>query len=308
MAKKVLGVLRGGNKNNYEKSLKDGGKIISHIFDNLGDKWKVIDILIDKDGTWHAGGLPITPAQLPSMVDVVWNSAHSEYTKILEDLSVSHLGQSHFSKILENREMLEENMKNIGIKMPRSLIIPSYQEDFDGSPEDFLVSNAKKVHKKFSAPWLVRSLNDNPNIGMHVAKTFPELIDAIYDCAKEGDSVLVEESIIGRNVSVHLVPGFRDSELYDFPIVENKGGKIIRLGKFLQGEKEKIIETAKKVFQHSNAKNYLRAEFTIHPRGELYLTRIEFFPNLEEGSEFHYSCESVGERMHNVINHILEGF
>ena len=138
MAKRIVGVLRGGKKGNYEKSLRDGGKIISHIFENLGDRWKVVDIFIDKGDVWHLGGLPVIPANLISKVDIVWSVAHPKYSKILEDFSIPHIGMGHFPKILESRELLREHIKNIGVKMPRFLVIPAYQGDFDGGIEDFI--------------------------------------------------------------------------------------------------------------------------------------------------------------------------
>ena len=306
MSKKVVGIIRGGKEGNYEKSLDEGGKIISLVLENLSDGWKPIDILIDKSGTWYLGGLPTNPASLISKVDVIWNTADPSYSKILEDLSIPNVGNNHFSKILESREMLQEHMKKIGVKMPRFLLIPAYQKDFDGSLEDFVIKKAKEVHAKFTSPWIIKTLNQNLDTGIHVAETFPELIDAIYDCAKTGDSILVEESISGRSVSIYTVAGFRGEELYHFPPVENKNGKIISPGKFQEDEKKEIMEIAKNIFNSTNAQHYLGSHFIVHPKQGIYLTHIEFSPNLYVGSCFHESCESVGTEAHQVIKHILE--
>ena len=37
----------GGTGNDYYSSLEKGGEIISHIFENLGEKYKTFDILVD---------------------------------------------------------------------------------------------------------------------------------------------------------------------------------------------------------------------------------------------------------------------
>jgi|GEM_PF-691189 len=306
MSKKVVGIIRGGKEGNYEKSLDEGGKMISLIFENLPDEWKPVDILIDKGGTWYLGGLPTNPSSLISKVDVVWNTADPSYSRILEDLSIPNVGNNHFLKILESREMLQEHMKKIGVKMPRFLLIPAYQGDLDGGIEGFIVKKAKEVHEKFTSPWIIKTLNKNLNTGIHVAKTFPELIDAIYDCAKTGDSILVEESISGRNVSVHSVAGFRGQDLYHFPPIEEKNGNIISPGNFSMKEKEELMDTVKNIFNHINAKHYLKSDFILHPKHGIYLTHIELSPNLYDGSCFHESCESVGTKAHNVISHILE--
>ena len=224
--KKVVGVLRGGTFENYEKSLFEGGKIISHIFENLSDKWKPIDVLIDKNGKWYLGGLPIKPSHLMEKVDVVWNTSHPSYSKTLEDLSVPTIGVNHFSNTLGSREMLNEHMKGIKINMPRAFIIPVYQKDFDGSLEKYAVRKAKEVFSKFSSPWIVKSLTEDLNTGIHVAKTFPELLEAIIDCTKHKKSILVEEFIFGRDISVHSVASFRGEDIYNFPPTEKKNGVI----------------------------------------------------------------------------------
>ena len=41
--------------NQYTSSIRKGGDIISRIFENLADKYKVVDIFIDKDGN----GMPM---------------------------------------------------------------------------------------------------------------------------------------------------------------------------------------------------------------------------------------------------------
>ena len=304
--KKVVGILRGGTWENYEKSLSEGGKIISHIFENLFNKWKPVDILVDKNGNWHLAGLPIKPAQLMNKVDVVWNMSHPSYSKTLLDFSIPNIETNLFSKTLVSREMLREHMKKIGINMPRGFVIPVYQKDFDGPVEEYAIKKAKEVFEKFASPWIVKPLVEDLNIGIHIAKNFPELIGAIVDCVEHQKSILVEEFIFGKNASVHSVAGFRGENAYSFPPIENRDGVIISPGKFSFTEKEKLMNLVKKIYHHINTSQYLKSDFVLHPSGGIYLTHIEFSPNLDPDSCFHKSCESVGTEAHNIIEHILE--
>ena len=50
---KRVGIMRGGPGKNYEFSLQEGAEIIAHIFECLGNSWKPVDILIDRDSVWH---------------------------------------------------------------------------------------------------------------------------------------------------------------------------------------------------------------------------------------------------------------
>lgn len=303
--KKNVGILRGGIFENYQRSLNEGGKIISHINENLSNEWKVVDILIDKEGNWHLNGLPIQPNHLMHKVDAIWNASHSSYSKILGDLSIPNVGVSHFSKILESKEILKEHMKKIGIEIPRAFVIPLYQEDIDGELGKYAIKKAKEVFEKFSSPWIVKSLTEDPDIGIHFANIFPELVDAIMDIIRHKKSILVEEFIVGKKASIHSLRNFRGEDIYNFPPVEDRNGIIVVPGKFTNIEKDKLSELARNIYAHTNAGYYLKSNFILHKSGRIYLANVEFFPNLEEDSSFHKSCESVGTKAHNAIEHIL---
>lgn len=296
---KRIGILRGGAGKNYHSSITKGGKIISHFLENLSDKWKVFDILVDKEGTWHINGVPTQPAELMHRVDIVWNTAHPEITTILRRFSVPCIGIDPFhSAIQESRDILREHMSKIGLNIPRALVVPAYQEDFDGPRELFYVKKAQEVHAKFSAPWMVKSFTPDKNMAIHLAKTFPELVDAIEDGAKMGNSVEVEEFISGKITSAHSVPQFRSEDIYVFPL-----GKTFDT--FSPEEKEFIIQNVKNLHSHLGKPEYLRSDFLLNPRGKVYLLSMETLPDLTSGSHFHEACESVGAKMHHVVEHIL---
>jgi len=293
--KKRVGILRGGMGDYYETSLKEGGYVISHILD-LSDKWKPVDILIDKEGVWHAGGVPIKPSDLINKVDVVWNSTHPSFSNVLKNLSIPNVGVSSFSFAFNNsRAILEEHMKKIGVSIPKHIVIPLYQEDFDGPVEKYVIKKAKAVFEKFSSPWMVKSFTPDLDMGIHIAKTFVELTDAIMDGVKHKKSILVEELIAGKDVSMHSVAGFRGEDIYTF-----------LPGNFSSSEKEKLTNLTKDIYNHLGVSNYLKADFILSSNERIYLNNVEFSPNLKEGSHFSESCESVGAKMDDVVLHILE--
>jgi D-alanine-D-alanine ligase len=298
--KKRVGILRGGTGDSYHNSIWKGGEILSHIGENLSDSWKTFDILIDRDGVWHINGVPIMPVDLMHRVDLVWNTAHSNISTTLQNLSIPYVGQESFHGAMENsKDILREHMKKIGLDMPRSLVIPLYQKDFDGSREIYAVKKAKEVHEKFSAPWMVKTYTLDKNMGIHLAKTFPELVDAIEDGVKHEKSILVEEFIVGKIASIHSVPMFRGEEVYVFPLGNT-------FGIFSGEEKEKLSSLAKDLHQHLGASHYLKSDFLVNPKGKVYLLQIESTPDLKPDSHFAEACGHVGTNMHQVVEHILE--
>lgn len=291
-----IGVLRGGIDKNYETSLQEGGDLISYIFENLFPKWQPVDILIDRDGIWHLGGIPIQPSELMHKVDVVWNLSHPSFSNILESFSIRNIGAPNFSSLAGNsREMLRLHMQSLGVKMPKYIVLPLYQEDFDGSLDEYAQKKAKEVFEKFSSPWIVKSLTEDVSMGVHVAKTFPELVKAIKDVVSHGKSILIEELITGKNAEVHSVAQFRGEDVYTMPVYG-----------LSSMEKEKVHYLAKDLYRHLGAKHYLNSHFVLHPRGGIYLTNLKFVPNLRKESNFHQSCDLIGLKSHNIILHLLE--
>ncbi len=324
--KKRVGILRGGNSADYEKSIKQGGEVLSFILENLSDKYQPVDILIDKDDVWHIAGKPVLPADLIQKVDIVYNTSGPAFAQILESFSIPHVSLSPFSKIFENsRELLKEHLVGMDLPMPKYLVIPAFQEDFDGREGSFAIKKAKEVHEKFGAPWIVKTLTPDESAGpvrgregsqrpsasngtgIHVAKTFPELVDAILDISRHGKSILVEELIAGKNAFMHTVRGFRGSparnashsdagvDIYVFPA-----------GNFSKEQKINLEEAAKNLHRHLGATHYLKSNFVVHPKRGIFLTSIEFSPDFKKDSHLQKSCESVGAKMEHLLEHILE--
>lgn len=273
--KKRVGILRGGAGEHYYSSLKRGGEIILFIQENLSDQYKPVDILVDQDYLWHLGGLPVTPSDLVSKVDVVWNTSHPSFSHILESLYIPTISASAFSFALENKkDSLRKHMKNIGLLMPRHIVSPK---------------NAREIFEKFGSPWIVKIGN-----GIKVVKTFNELSEMING----KDNVVVEEFIPGKVASVHSVPGFRGEGVYTFPLGNS-------FGDFTEEEKQKIFQLAKDLHKHIDVKHYLKSDFVLNPRGKVYLLQIESVPDLKTDSHFSQVCDSVGVKMHQVLEHIL---
>ena len=187
----------------------------------------------------------------------------------------------------------------MNVKMRRHIVMPVYQKDFDGPREKYSIKKAKEIHEKFPAPWIVKSFTSDASMGVHLAKTFNELVAGIEDGVKHEKSILVEEFISGKVASLHSVPHFRNTEIYIFPPVNV-------FGSLSSAEKEKLADLAKNLHKHLGARHYLKSNFVLNKRGKIYLLDFESMPNLKAYSHFSQACESVGAKMHHVVEHILE--
>lgn len=302
-----VGVLRGGDGPHYDQSVKDGAEIISFILNRLPFDYTPVDILVDREGVWHVAGLPVLPADLIHKVDIVWNVSNPTYSTSLRDLGIHVIGANIFPFGLHtSKGMLREHMKQIGVKVPQSLVIPLYQSDFDGEDkEKYVLKKAREVHAKFSAPWIVKSFTESSMTGIHVARTFPELITALTDIVDHGKSILVEEFISGKVARVHSVKGVRGEELYSFVPHELKHGFFTH-NTLMQDEKEKLTNLAKQIHEHTGAGSYTSSTFILNPTRGIHLAEISFIPDLNQDSHFCKSCETVGLKSSHVVDHIIE--
>ena len=302
--KRRIGIVRGGDVDDYERSLKDGGDIFLCIHENLSDQWKPVDILIDRNGLWHVDGIPIQEkTDLINKVDAVWNATHPSFSQIFETLKIPYFGVDSFSHaISENRNMLREYMKGKNILMSRHVLIPAYQPDFDGPIERYPIKKAKEVFEKFGAPWIIRPVTPDPNMPVYIANIFSELVDAIADVTNHKKSILVEEFITGKEAEVHAISGFRGKDIYTFPCLSGRQA----FGIFPDKEKEEINSLAQEIFKQMGVSHYLKVNFKVNKRGKIYLTDVNLLPSFDKESHLTTSGEGVGAKTHHIVGHILE--
>lgn len=293
---KRIGIIRGGVGEDYDESLKKGADIFSYIEKNIGENWKPVDIFIDKVGIWHVGGLPVVPADLYHRVDLFWNNATPEVNAILDSLGFPHISTPAFSYGLgKSKAMLESHMKTLNINMPKHFVIPAYLEGLDQSIEKYATKNAKSVFEKFGSPWIVKSLGEKNAMGVHVAKTYPELVNAIIDGAEHGGSIIVEELITGSEANMHSLKNFRGEGIYIFP------------GQFRGPEKDMLHGLIQNLHQ-STGSHYLKSYFVINPNRGIFLKNLEFTPDFNDDSDLHNVSQNIGVNTSHVLESILENY
>lgn len=301
-----VGILRGGPEPFYEASLLEGGKILEHMYDHLGNSVQLFDIWIDKGGVWHLRGIPVLPTDLLSKVDLVWNTTHGDPASILQSLQVSKVSPTLFTNsLLRNRSLLEEHLSLRQIAMPRSIIIPAYQVDFDGEFDNFISKRAKEIWQKFSPPWILSAVSNNPNYAKRVVKTFPELFEVLAQFLSAGEGVLVEELILGKDATIHSIAGFRGNKWYHLPAghVQNR---MFSLAHFDQHEKTVLKSEAQKILEHLGHDGYAKLELVITPRNKVYLKNISFHPDFGDHSHLHAALDAFGVERREVLEHMLK--
>jgi D-alanine-D-alanine ligase len=325
-----VGVIRGGISGEYEVSLASGAQVLSHLrSDKMNDKYKALDIFIDRDGLWHVNGIPTTIDKIARKVDVIVNALHGDYGedgKVQQELElwkIPYTGSGPLaSAIGYNKFLSKQEFAKLGIKTPKHILFPAYQDDFDGPSSKYAERKAREVWEKMSPPWIVKPLTGGSSIGVHFCKTFQSLVDAFEAGKNEKVSVLVEEYIKGKEATVGVINNFRGQDVYVLPSVEirvpstseffdneikyNGQSQEICPGNFSEEEKRELERLATLIHSGLDLDHYSRSDFIIHPKRGIYALEVNTLPGVTDESLMPKALHAVGSSLPEFIEHIIK--
>lgn len=325
-----IGVVRGGISGEHSVSLASGAQVLSHLrSEKMASKYSPIDIFIDKDGVWHMNGIPTTLEKVTKRVDLIINALHGDYgedgkiQQELELMGIPYTGSGPLSSAIGyNKLLTKQEFAKLGIKTPKHLLFPAYQDDFDGPQNKYAERKAREVWEKMSPPWIVKPLTGGSSMGVHVCKTFQSLVDAFEDGMKENVSVLVEEFIKGKEATVGVIDNFRGKKVYALPPIEirvpktstffdnevkyNGKSQEICPGNFSEEEKRELERLASLIHTGLDLSHYSRSDFIVHPKKGIYALEVNTLPGLTNESLMPKALRAVGSDLPEFIEHLIK--
>lgn len=290
MASVRVGVLRGGPSSEYEVSLKTGQSVLKHLPEN---KYQPVDILITKDGTWHIGGLPVTPDQALLRVDVFFNCLHGQYgedgtvQKILDNLLVPYTGSGAFASALGmQKHQAKEYFRREGIKFPRHLLV-CFGDD--------VLTKTRDIFNTMGPPWVVKPADRGSLIGMSKVKLLQDLPAAIERAFDFSPNILVEEFIRGKEVSCGILENF-----------DNQAHRVFMptAGDLTDLEASQVKQLAIKAHQALGLRHYSVADFVVSPRG-VYLLEVNTLPKLHDEALLPKAARAENLAFPDLLDHLL---
>lgn len=325
-----VGVIRGGISDRCEASLNNGAQVISCLRgDSMCNKYKAIDIFVDREGLWHVNGIPISMDQIVKKVDLIINTLQGDYgedgkvQQLLEQWNIPYTGSGPFvSAVSYNKFLTKQEFEKLGIKTPRHMLFPAYHKDFDEPIDRYSQNKAREVWEKLPPPWVVKPLTGGSSMGVHVCKTFQSLVEAFEEGVNQKVSILVEEFIKGREASVEVINNFRNKNVYTLPPIEIKipESKLFFDNElkcddcdygicpchFSYAEKEELERLASLIHTGMNLSHYSKSDFIITPRRGIYALEVNTLPEYTEQSLMPKALESVGSNIPEFIDHIIK--
>jgi len=311
-----VGVVRGGVSDEYTVSLKTGGAFLR----NLPEYCEGVDILIDKKGLWHCGGIPQKMEDIFAHVDVALNALHGCYgedgkiQQCFESFGIPYTGSGSFGSALAmNKVIAKERFKAVGLKTPYAVNL---------SKDEYGEGAVVRLYREFPQPSVVKPHNRGSSFGVVIAHSFDEFQKAIDEAFLHSDVVLIEEYKKGREVSCGVLDDFREQEHYAFPPIEiippphsaffDYDAKYTGISQELcpspnlsLEEKDEIMTMAISAHKALGLRHYSRSDFILTPQG-IYLLEINTLPGLTEESLLPKASEAVGLSFSGFVEHLIK--
>jgi D-alanine-D-alanine ligase len=295
-------------------SLKTGDTILK----TLSKKYRVGDILIDKEGTWHHQGVPKEPQDLFYHFDVFVNALHGEYgedgkvQKLFEIHNVPFTGAGSLGSAMAMNKILAKDVyENHGIKTPIWKILRK---------DDYSTDFVRNIFLTFPHPCVVKPAGSGSSLGISIAKSLKELYEAVDKAFEYDDNILFEEYIKGKEATCGVIDDFRGVKDYSLLPVEIRipsntwfdydskySGETDEIcpGNFSREECAIIQAMANRAHKALNLRHYSRSDFMVHPRRGVYILETNSLPGLTQNSLFPKSLHAVGSSIEEFLDHII---
>ena len=156
------------------------------------------------------------------------------------------------------------------------------------------------------------------SVGISKANTKEELITGLYEAVKHDRKVLIEETIVGREVETAVmgndeitVSGVGEilaaAEFYDFDAKYNNAESKTVVDADLPVEtKEKIRGYAKDVFDAVEGKGLSRIDFFVKNNGEIIFNEINTLPGFTSISMYPMLFGATGLSVPEIVTKLIE--
>ena len=314
--KYTVGVLRGGPSHEYDISLQSG----SNILQSLQNNFNVVDIIISRDGVWHSQGREKSPAKILPQLDVVFNALHGNFgedgkvQRILEQFAIPYTGSRPIPSALSlNKILTQKHLSPRGILMPTSTAI-SHAEHSDA-----LVS---RLFREFPQPSIIKPVTGGSSVGVTVAYTFDEFKQGIETALRFSPIAIVEEYIVGKEVSVVVIDAVDAQSSFALLPSEISRKKDVRHFDYMMkcdlntrdcileadisfDVKRQIQEIAIDSHKALGLRHYSSSDFIVSPKRGVYLLEVNSLPGLTSQSLLPKSLEYAGISIDEFANHAI---
>ena len=290
-----IAVLMGGPGEEREISLKSG-KAIQLALEDIG--YNVLGITLENT-------LDDIISDLHS-VDLVFLGLHGSIGEngtiqgFLESLGIKYTGSDPLSSaICMDKNISKIIARDSKVNTPNWEIVTSDQT-LDGDNSEF--------------PLVIKPNDQGSTVGLTVVHDEPELGPALNLAFNYSSSVMVEQFIEGRELTVTLIGGkalpvceiIPSHELYDYECKYTSGmSKYVCPAEIDLDLTERIQEITERLFNVLKCRHYSRADFRLDHEDNLWFLEMNTLPGMTDTSLAPMAAKAAGFSFNDLIDRIV---
>ena len=344
--KKTVLVLFGGMSSEHEVSCSSAASILRNIDT---EKYNVRVIGITKKGAWVETAAPpemiedgtwinrinnrnafICPDRRVHgirtekgkdiYIDCVFSVLHGKYGEdgsmqgLLEMAGIPYAGSGVLSSASTMDKLVTKILANEGgIKQADYCAVDWFTFATQAASE------IQRIEDRLGAyPYFVKPANTGSSVGVTKAHDRNELFEGIKEAAKYDEKIIVEETIVGRELEVAVL-GDRHphaspvgeivaaDEFYSYEAKYGGLGSVAEVAENLSEEiADRIRETAIRVYKLLGCKGYSRVDFFLKGEDEIYFNEINSLPGFTSISMYPKLWDAAGVPYPELIDRLIE--
>lgn len=343
-----LAVLFGGKSTEHNISVVSGLSVISNLDK---EKYEIYPIYINQNGKYYKYTKPIIDIKTLKLdeeiteleqienifeyledIDIVFPVLHGLYGEdgcvqgMLELIGKKYVGCKVLSSALcMDKTYAKVLFKASGIEVAKSMYIQKKEKDYIYIDNNFnrinldKISLSKEVEDYLKYPVFIKPSNQGSSVGVSKANNKEELLEYIENAFKYDTKVLIEETIIGREVECAVLGNdepiasyigevLSAGEFYSYNSkYKNKESKTVIPADLNKNIMEKIRLIAVKAYQTCDCNGLARVDFFIEKdTNRIILNEINTMPGFTEISMYPKLMEHLGYNYKKLLDTLIE--
>ncbi|MDY0406986.1 D-alanine--D-alanine ligase [Virgibacillus sp. 179-BFC.A HS] len=348
MKKIKVGIIFGGKSAEHEVSLQSAKNIVDAIDK---DKYEVTLIGIDKQGSWHLNDQSsyLLNAENPKLIqlnksndnvaiipgsennqmihasngtgldklDVVFPIVHGTLGEdgslqgMLRLANIPFVGPSVLSSaICMDKDIAKRLLQSAGIHVAKGLVYTSANKG---------TISYEKAAAKLGTPMFIKPANQGSSVGVSKVKTKKEFEQALALAFDYDNKVVVEESIIGREIECAVLgnenpkaslPGeiLPQTEFYSYEskYIDEKGAELAIPADLPEDTTKQIQQVAIAAFETLQCEGLARVDFFLTEDGKIYVNEVNTLPGFTKISMYPKLWEISGLSYSDLISELLD--
>jgi len=314
--KKKIALVYGGNSSEWEISVMSGKNVASELDP---EKYDVHEILL-RGADWRCGDAQIDKTDFSYVKDGVKITFDLALIMIhgtpgengilqgyFEMIGMPYTTCSSYVSVLTfDKFACKTFMRDVNIPMPKDIYLRR-GDSFD----------TQSIVNYLGLPVFVKPSDGGSSFGISKVKKESDLKAAIEKAFTEGDSVLLEEFIFGREltqgvyfdgtdiITLPITEVISHNEFFDYDAKYNGKSDEVCPASISEEARRKIRSYTTRIYHHFGCKGLVRVDYIMEPHGEVYFLEVNTVPGMTKMSLVPGQIAVAGLKLSDVLDSVI---